>query len=145
MLTTEIFNHNLNFIIPGGTSRGVLRNKPTWYIKIFNSDNPNIFGLGECGPIEGLSIETGDQMINQLKKVQKSINDLSKLDLTSFPSIRFGVENALNDLKNGGERIIFQNSFIKGKPIKINGLIWMGNKDFMLNQIKTKIEKGLAA
>lgn len=144
MLTTEIFNHKLNFIIPGGTSRGVLRNKPTWYIKIFNSDNPNIFGLGECGPIEGLSIETGDQMINQLKKVQKSINDLSKLDLTSFPSIRFGIENALNDLKNGGERIIFQNSFINGKPIKINGLIWMGDKDFMLNQIKTKIEKGFS-
>jgi o-succinylbenzoate synthase len=61
-----------------------------------------------------------------------------------FPSINFGIENALNDLKNGGKRIIYQNSFIEGKPIKINGLIWMGDRDFMVNQIKSKIEKGFS-
>ena len=144
MLASEIFYHNLNFIIPGGTSRGILKNKPTWYIKIYHDDNPNIFGLGECGPIEGLSIESVDEMMSQLKKVQNSINDLSSLDLTLFPSIQFGIENALKDLKNGGKRIVFKNSFLEGKPIKINGLIWMGNKDFMVNQIKSKIEKGFS-
>ena len=144
MLATEIFYHNLNFIIPGGTSRGVLKNKPTWFIKIYHNDNPSIFGLGECGPIEGLSIEPRNKMMAQLKKVQLSINDLSSLDLSLFPSINFGIENALNDLKNGGKRIIYQNSFIEGKPIKINGLIWMGDRDFMVNQIKSKIEKGFS-
>jgi o-succinylbenzoate synthase len=144
MLATEIFCHNLNFIIPGGTSRGVLKNKPTWFIKIYHNDNPSIFGLGECGPIEGLSIEPRNKMMAQLKKVQLSINDLSSLDLSLFPSINFGIENALNDLKNGGKRIIYQNSFIEGKPIKINGLIWMGDRDFMVNQIKSKIEKGFS-
>ena len=144
MLAAKIFYHNLNFIIPGGTSRGVLKNKPTWYIKIYHDDNPSIFGLGECGPIEGLSLESGAKMMHQLKKVQESINDLSSLDLSLFPSINFGIENALKDLKNGGKRIIFQNSFLQGKPIKINGLIWMGDRDFMLNQIKSKIEKGFS-
>ncbi|MBC99930.1 MAG: o-succinylbenzoate synthase [Crocinitomicaceae bacterium] len=144
MLAAEIFYHNLNFIIPGGTSRGILKNKPTWYIKIYHNDNPSIFGLGECGPIQGLSIESGDKMMDQLKKVQESINDLSNLDLSLFPSINFGIENALKDLKNGGKRIIFKNSFLQGKPIKINGLIWMGDKDFMINQIKSKIEKGFS-
>ena len=144
MLAAEIFYHNLIFIIPGGTSRGILKNKPTWYIKIYHNDNPSIFGLGECGPIEGLSIESGDKMMDQLKKVQESINDLSNLDLSLFPSINFGIENALNDLKNGGKRIIYQNSFVEGKPIKINGLIWMGDRDFMVNQIKSKIEKGFS-
>jgi o-succinylbenzoate synthase len=144
MLAAQIFYHHLNFIIPGGTSRGVLKNKPTWYIKIYHDDNPSIFGLGECGPIQGLSIESGDKMMDQLKKVQKSINDLSSLDLSLFPSINFGIENALKDLKNGGKRIIFKNSFLQGKPIKINGLIWMGDKDFMINQIKSKIEKGFS-
>ena len=100
--------------------------------------------MGECGQIEGLSIESGDKMMHQLKKVQESINDLSSLDLSLFPSINFGIENALNDLKNGGKRIIYQNSFIEGKPIKINGLIWMGDRDFMVNQIKSKIEKGFS-
>ena len=75
MLAAEIFYHNLNFIIPGGTSRGILKNKPTWYIKIYHNDNPSIFGLGECGPIQGLSIESGDKMMDQLKKVKESIND----------------------------------------------------------------------
>ena len=144
MLAAEIFYHNLKFINPGGTSRGILKNKPTWFIKIYHEHDPSIFGLGECGPIEGLSIESGDKMMHQLKKVQKSINDLSSLDLSLFPSINFGIENALNDLKNGGKRIIYQNSFIKGKPIKINGLIWMGDRDFMVNQIKSKIEKGFS-
>ena len=144
MLAAEIFYHNLNFIIPGGTSRGILKNKPTWYIKIYHNDNPSIFGLGECGPIQGLSIESGDKMMDKLKKVKESINDLSSLDLSLFPSINFGIENALKDLKNGGKRIIFKNSFLQGKPIKINGLIWMGDKDFMINQIKSKIEKGFS-
>jgi o-succinylbenzoate synthase len=144
MLAAEIFYHNLNFIIPGGTSRGILKNKPTWYIKIYHNDKPRIFGLGECGPIQGLSIESGDKMMDQLKKVKESINDLSSLDLSLFPSINFGIENALKDLKNGGKRIIFKNSFLQGKPIKINGLIWMGDKDFMIKQIKSKIEKGFS-
>ena len=144
MLAAEIFYHNLNFIIPSGTSRGVLKNKPTWFIKIYHDDNPKIFGLGECGPIQGLSIEPIDKMMSQLKKVQNSINNLSSLDLNLFPSIQFGIENALKDLKNGGKRIIFKNSFLEGKPIKINGLIWMGNKDFMISQIKSKIEKGFS-
>ena len=144
MLAAEIFYHNLNFIIPGGTSRGILKNKPTWYIKIYHNDNPSIFGLGECGPIQGLSIESGEKMMDQLKKVKESINDLSSLDLSLFPSINFGIENALKDLKNDGKRIIFKNSFLQGKPIKINGLIWMGDKDFMINQIKSKIEKGFS-
>ena len=144
MLLAEIFYHNLNFLIPGGTSRGILKNKPTWFIKIYYLDNPSVFGLGECGPIEGLSIDSGDKMMDQLKKVQKSINNLSSLDLSLFPSIQFGIESALKDLKNGGKRIIFQNSFLQGNPIKINGLIWMGNKDFMVNQIKSKIEKGFS-
>ena len=144
MSVAEIFYHKLNFILPGGTSRGILKNKPTWFIKINYIDNPSVFGLGECGPIEGLSIESVNKMMDQLKKVQKSINNLSSLDLSLFPSIQFGIESALKDLKNGGKRIIFQNSFLHGNPIKINGLIWMGNKDFMVNQIKSKIEKGFS-
>ena len=66
----------------------------------------------------------------KLNEVVKNINHLSKLNLSSFPSIEFAIENALKDFHNGGKRVIFKNSFLNGKPIKINGLIWMGNKDF---------------
>tara|TARA_B100001093_G_C26696209_1_gene957021 strand:- start:115 stop:1146 length:1032 start_codon:yes stop_codon:yes gene_type:complete len=142
MLSAKIYFHQLKFITPGGTSRGILKIKPSWFIKIFKEKNPSIFGLGECGPIEGLSIDSLKDIPEKLNEVVKNINHLSKLNLSSFPCIQFGIENAINDFNNGGKRVIFKNSFLTGKPIKINGLVWMGNKDFMLNQVKEKIEKG---
>ena len=142
MLKADIYYHNLNFIKPGETSRGILKTKPTWFIKVFDQINKTQFGLGECGPIQGLSLESIDQMINKLNEVKKNINDLSNIDLSLFPSINFGLETALLDLKNGGKKVIFKNSFYDGYPIKINGLIWMGIKDFMINQINSKISDG---
>ena len=56
MLKAAIYYHNLNFIKPGGTSRGILKTKPTWFIKVFDQINKTRFGLGECGPIQGLSL-----------------------------------------------------------------------------------------
>ena len=47
------------------------------------------------------------------------------------------------DLQNGGNQTIYINNFSNGiKKIPINGLIWMGDKEFMLNQVKEKIELG---
>ena len=142
MLNAEIYYHNLNFVKPGGTSRGILKTKPTWFIKVFDQINKTRFGLGECGPIQGLSLESFDQMINKLSEVKKHINELSNIDLSLFPSINFGLETAFLDLKIGGKKVIFKNSFTAEKPIKINGLIWMGNKDYMINQINSKISDG---
>jgi len=64
------------------------------------------------------------------------INDLSLL--SDFPSIRFGLEMAYLDLKNGGGQSYF-GSF---ENIKINGLIWMGDPDFMMTQLEQKLEEG---
>ena len=44
---------------------------------------------------------------------------------------------------NGGRRVVFNNAFAKAdRTININGLVWMGNKDFMLQQIDEKVEAG---
>jgi hypothetical protein len=144
MLSAKIYFHNLNFILPSGTSRGILKNKPTWFIKIFKTNSPETFGIGECGPIEGLSLDNITEIPHKLKLITKNINDLSKIDLSLFPSIQFALENAFKDLDNGGKRIIFRNSFLKGFPIKINGLIWMGSKEFMLTQVKNKLDEGFS-
>lgn len=143
MIIAKYYKYNLDFIIPSGTSRGVLHTKPTWFLKIFKKDNPEIFGLGECSPIEGLSIDPINEIERKLNEVVLNINNLKKVDLNHFPSISFGVETALADLNNNGERIIFHNDFSKGKSsIKINGLIWMGKSSFMIDQIKEKIDLG---
>ena len=92
--------------------------------------------------LKGLSIDSLIDIPEKLNEVVKNINHLSQLDLSAFPSIEFGIENAFNDFKNGRKMVIFKNSFLNGNPIKINGLIWMGNKDFMLKQVHEKIENG---
>lgn len=130
-----------------------MQNKVSWFIKIWDDRNPEIFGIGECGPLPGLSVDARDDFEEVLAQALTRINQLEpkteieKLNVQSiisceFPSIIFGIETALLDLANGGKRIIFDNSFSKGQPIPINGLIWMGDMDFMMSQISKKIAEG---
>lgn len=126
---------------PSGTSRGVLTEKHAWFIEIWNEESPEIKGIGECSIIPGLSPDFlhDSQYEGELKAL---CYDLTR-DLTDFPSIQFGLETALLDLKNGGKGIIFDNDFSKGKQkIAINGLIWMGSESFMQEQIEQKIAEG---
>jgi o-succinylbenzoate synthase len=85
-----------------------------------------------------------EMVISKIEAANFSIEELDseKLVPKEFPSISFAFETALLDLKNGGSRIVFENEFIKGKSLPINGLIWMGGMDFMLEQISRKIEQG---
>ncbi len=39
--------YKLHFITPGGTSRGVLHDKDTYFIKIWDENNPEKYGIGE--------------------------------------------------------------------------------------------------
>ena len=76
-------------------------------------------------------------MLNQLFKEY-----FSDAFLHQNPSVTFALETAMLDLAQGGRRLIFDNDFIKGQRIAINGLIWMGGLDFMLQQIEIKIRDG---
>ncbi len=146
MLQSSIFKHKLKFKIPGGTSRGVLTKKRSWFIKVYDVKNPTIFGLGECSIIKGLSPDDRPDFESVIKNVSNNINDYFEADLSAlneFPSIQFGLETAFLDLTNSGKRILFPSSFTSGElSVRINGLIWMGNKDFMNRQIVEKNSDG---
>ena len=143
MFKAEFFSHQLQFKLPSGTSRGILKSKPTWYLKIWDTTNPKIFGIGECSPIAGLSIDPIEKIDTKLQKLCNKINEHHLVDLSLYPCVKFGLETALLDLKNGGNRIVFNNPFSKGnKAIKINGLVWMNNKKTMLESINKKISDG---
>jgi o-succinylbenzoate synthase len=148
--------HTLNFKFDAGTSRGVYREKETYFVKIFEDTDPSIFGLGECSILKDLSM---DDLPNFEEILQSVCDTFNSLDLEVFPwnlniiinqlidselpAIRFGFETALLDYMNGGKRVICQNDFVEGKKqITINGLVWMGNADQMLSQAKEKIEAG---
>ncbi len=136
----------LNFKQPSGTSRGMLTEKPTYFIRIWKEENPYVIGYGECSILKGLSIDDVENYENFLAEVCQNIGDYiedigSKLKL--FPSIIFGIESALKDLENGGKRILFPSDFTDGiEGIPINGLIWMGSIGFMKEQLRAKVEEG---
>ena len=62
MLKADFTLLQLQFKQPSGTSRGILKSKPTWILRIWDSKNPHLFGIGECSPIEGLSTDPIDQI-----------------------------------------------------------------------------------
>ncbi len=135
----------LQFKQPSGTSRGILTEKVSWFIFLNNNQRPEITGIGECGPLKGLSIDDRMDYENKLSEVCNNIGNYvdQKEGLNEFPSIRFGVEMALLDYNHGGQKILFPSAFTIGKDsISINGLVWMGSYDEMRKQVKKKIELG---
>lgn len=141
MLQAKWHKHVLQFRTPAGTSRGVLQDKPTYFIKAWNSETPTIVGTGECSTIINLSYDHRPNFEETLDEVCRNINSLP--DLTEWPSINFGVEMALLDLANGGNQILIPSAFTRGEQtILINGLIWMGDEAFMQQQVQEKIEQG---
>ena len=136
--------HILQFKRPAGTSRGVLTEKPTWLLTIEHNGR---FGIGECSPLPGLSIDNiADYERSKLLWVCQHIS-LGKEalwdELKSYPSIQFGVEQAFLSLETQEEGVLFPSAFTQGKEaIPINGLIWMGDKEFMQQQIREKLAQG---
>jgi o-succinylbenzoate synthase len=135
----------LNFKNPSGTSRGILRTKETWFIIL---EENNKTGIGETGLFRGLSI---DDLPNYEKKLIWVCNNihlgLKKLlpQIANLPSIQFGLEQAFLSLKSKDKFELFPSEFTKGTAtIPINGLIWMGEKQFMKDQIKEKLKTGFS-
>jgi o-succinylbenzoate synthase len=146
MLKARIHRHVLHFRLPAGTSRGILNNRETWYLHVWDDQSPDVTGIGECCMLPGLSADDRPEYPEMLEWVCRHISEPAELlheKLADWPSIRFGLEMAMLDLNAGGYRLIFPTEFTRGiRPILINGLVWMGDKDFMLKQIGEKIDQG---
>ncbi len=224
MLYCDHIKISLKFLQPAGTSRGVLYEKDSWFVRLSDPDNPQLFGIGECSLIPGLSPDSISGFEQQLKAVCKAMEnistgrrithrttipsekgrtssekgrtsldkertssdieqnpparsgspnadihekkqerskisheescfhegyltaeDLTGLNLSTLPAIRFGLETALHDLEQGGKRLLYPSDFTTGTTgIPINGLIWMGNKREMLSRIAEKLDQGFS-
>ncbi|MCH7413937.1 o-succinylbenzoate synthase [Belliella sp. R4-6] len=152
----EYEKYVLDFKFDAGTSRGILKKKETYLVKAYSKLFPQIVGYGEAGPLPKLSLDDISDFEEKLKVVCKELTQknisLSKEKIfeivqshipENLPSLRFAVETALLDLLHGGERMVFDTEFVRQrKPIPINGLIWMGDRGFMLEQIDKKLEEG---
>ena len=148
MIQADVKKHTFIFKTPGGTSRGVLHTKDSWYIRMWDDKHEDIKGVGECSIIKGLSYDDRPEYEEKLKQLVEDINDSGEVlfaGLEEFPSIFFGLETAMMDLHSGGKRILFPSEFTEGEAsIPINGLVWMGTPDFMWEQIEKKIASGFS-
>lgn len=134
--------YTLQFKQPSGTSRGVYTRRDSWFIFITDGDAT---GIGECAPLPDLSFDALPRMNRKLLQVCEQIDYFAQNlpELREWPSVQFGIETALLDLRNGGRRILYPSDFTEGKTgIAINGLIWMGKPEFMKQQIRSKLEAG---
>ncbi|MDN3643624.1 o-succinylbenzoate synthase [Lutimonas halocynthiae] len=133
----------LDFKRPGGTSRGVLHQKETYFLSIRAAAKT---GVGECGLFRGLSYDDRPDYEDKLQWLCDNINaDQESLfqELKEFPSIQFGLEQALLSLASQDKYELFPSNFSKGLDcIPINGLIWMGAESFMNEQISNKLKEG---
>lgn len=143
MIKATYHKYLLNFKQASGTSRGILRTKETWFLVLEREGKQ---GFGECGLFRGLSADDRPDYEEKLQWVCNNINlglDVLLVELVHFPSIQFGLEQAFLSLESENPFELFPSDFSKGKEqISINGLIWMGDKSFMQQQIKDKLQQG---
>ncbi|TAE23257.1 MAG: o-succinylbenzoate synthase [Cytophagales bacterium] len=155
-LVSDYLKYTLQFRFEAGTSRGVLTEKDSYIVRIYDTESPELVGLGECGPLKGLSYDDRPDFEERLAELCQFFNTLdlqlfswnvpivlNQLIGQEYPSILFGFETAMLDYLSGGKRLIVDNDFARGlRQLPINGLIWMGDRAFMERQIEEKIAAG---
>lgn len=146
--------HTLQFKFDARTSRGAISEHKVYFINLWEENIPEIVGVGECAPLAGLSIDDRPDLEQKLQEIMELINEQQvqlqaekplpqELQLQEWPALRFALETALLDLQHGGQRLLYHNAFSRGETgIPINGLIWMGDRKFMQEQIEKKLQEG---
>lgn len=140
-MTYNIQERTLHFKHPAGTSRGVYTTRKIWLVYL--SDGKKT-GMGECAPLPDLSCDVRNDYEEVLEGFCQKLCESGEIDyeaMRDYPSMLFGLETALLNLQHGD--IMFDTAFSRGEVgIPINGLVWMGNYDEMLQRMEEKLEKG---
>lgn len=133
----------LKFRQPAVTSRGVMLEKPTFFLKVFDENQPEKFGIGECSVFPGLSPEADGNYGYKLMELLANVALGRDTDLSRHSSIQLGLEEALRDYSGGCRHIYYPSNFTEGlSDIQINGLVWMGNFEEMIERIDEKVKDG---
>ena len=137
----DIEERVLHFKQPAGTSRGVYTERKSWFVHLSDGDRT---GIGECAPLPDLSCDVRPNYVEVLRQFCDDVERTGNIDyeaMRDYPSMLFGLETAILNMRNG-ERL-FDTPFTRGEEgIPINGLVWMGNYDEMLQRMEQKLEQG---
>lgn len=145
MLKLNVSERVFHFRKPAGTSRGIYTTRRSWMVTATDDDDPGAVGVGECAPLPQLSCDDlpdFEQILHEMCRMVEKTGEINHSLLLPYPSMRFGLETALLRQQAGSD-IIFDTPFTRGEAgIPINGLVWMGDYDEMLERMEEKMEKG---
>ena len=149
-MTYQIQERTLHFKQPAGTSRGVYTTRKIWLVSLSDADRT---GVGECAPLPDLSCDARSDYAEVLEGFCQKLCESGEIDyeaMRNYPSMLFGLETAVLALRRPSTSsgtaqgaLLFDTAFSRGEAgIPINGLVWMGNYDEMLQRMEEKLEKG---
>jgi len=145
MFSYTIQEYSLQFKVPAKTSRNVFTSRTIFLITL-KDESTGKTGIGEASPLSLLSLDDVPNYQHVLDEQLQAFclhGSLDQMSLFDYPSIRFGIETALLDLKADSQGRIYKTPFTQGKKnIPINGLVWMNDAEKMYEEAITKINAG---
>ena len=135
----------LHFKQPAGTSRGVYTTRMSWFVTITDGE---CRGVGECAPLPDLSCDAlppyiYNKVLRGFCDQVEQTGEIPYEAMRDYPSMLFGLETALLSLRRDPSPLLFDTAFSRGEEgIPINGLVWMGNHEEMLERMEQKLEQG---
>lgn len=141
----QVIPHTLHFKFHAGTSRGVYTTRKIWLLKLNSEKNPNFTAWGECAPLPQLSCDEDKGNYQEILTRFSHSFDLKKPNfeaLRNYPSMLFGFETVF--LHHKAQSLKFYDTPFsrEEKGIAINGLIWMGQFEEMLQRLEKKLQQG---
>ncbi len=159
MYKIEISERTLHFKQPAGTSRGVYTTRRSYYLTLTSSEMPGVAGVGECATLPDLSCDAKPEYEVTLRQVCLMVEQMGRIPydmIRAYPSITFGLETAFADFFHKADGLgisvpagmenlgsLFDSPFARGEEgITINGLVWMGTYEEMLERMEEKLKAG---
>lgn len=139
--------YTLEFRETAITSRSAMTTKRTWLLRLISPELPSGEAVGEVAMFEGLSAEDTPAFEPTLRQWCSEVSRCSSLAeaaslLPKISSIRFGFESALLRATTAAPGSPEQRWLDGERGIRINGLVWMGDKATMRRRIREKLKAG---
>jgi o-succinylbenzoate synthase len=153
--------YTLQFKFEAGTSRGVMTQHHIYLLHLHYKNT--LVGQGEIAPLPQLSKDAAipyndllTQLCHHFNQQKITIAYYTTVDEwvsallatlpyepTALPALLFALEMVWLGWKNGSPDKLYDNSFYdQSTPLPINGLVWMGKKEMMQEQISAKLAEG---
>ena len=143
MYKISIAKRIFHFKQPAGTSRGVYTERKSWFVEIADGET---VGQGECAPLPDLSCDARADYGEVLRHFCDEVEQTGEIPyeaMRDYPSMLFGLETAMMEVEGPRSTVLFDTAFSRGEVgIPINGLVWMGNHEEMLQRMEQKLEQG---